>query len=120
MRGPQRTIDRVARIVVVAGCAALAASCAEEGAAPLAPSPVQHGRTIAQRDCSTCHAIRELGSSPRADAPPLREVLDRYSPARIEQSFREGMIVGHRDMPLFEFSQDEVDALIAYLQDIRE
>lgn len=120
MRGTRRDFGRIATVVAVAGCTVLAASCAEEGGAPLAPSPVQQGRTLAQSQCAGCHAIRELGSSPRPDAPPLREVLDRYSPARIEQSFREGMIVGHRDMPLFEFSEEEVDALIAYLEDIRQ
>jgi mono/diheme cytochrome c family protein len=101
--------------------AAFTAGCVQSGDAgtPIAQSPAQQGRALAQRECAHCHSIRELGDSPRADAPPLREVLNSYNPSRLELSFREGLIVGHADMPLFEFSQAEVDALLAYLQDIR-
>jgi hypothetical protein len=51
--------------------------------------------------------------------PPLREVLDRYSPNRLKMAFQEGMIVGHMNMPVYRLSDEEADALLAYLQSIR-
>ena len=99
---------------------ALAAACASDPNAPIARSPVQEGRMIAQSECAGCHAIRELGNSPREGAPPLRTVLNRYNPERLGQAFREGMIVGHTDMPVFMLSEPQTDALLAYLQDIKE
>jgi mono/diheme cytochrome c family protein len=106
------------RSFAFAGVLALAACATDPGAEPLAPSPAQQGRLIAQQQCSRCHAIGELGASPRADAPPLREVLDAYVPDRLRLSFEEGLMIGHPDMPLFRFEPAEVDALIAYLRSI--
>ncbi|MGD2133736.1 MAG: cytochrome c [Maricaulaceae bacterium] len=122
---PTRTLrhgrPRLAAVIALGALGALAASCAAD---PNAPPPmrtaVDEGRTIAQTECSSCHAVREVGSSPRADAPPLRTVLDRYSSTMLEIDFLEGMRVGHSDMPSFRFSEDRVDALLAYLRDIRE
>ena len=109
-------------LAAVLGSAALAAGCAsdmgEDGV--MLSSPVQQGRALAQAECSSCHAVRELGDSPRPEAPPLREVLDRYNATRLRQAFREGMVVGHVDMPVYALSEADVDALLAYLQDIKE
>jgi mono/diheme cytochrome c family protein len=109
-------------ILAALSAAILAVGCAQSGA-PTSPTmallEVQQGRALAQRECARCHAVRELGDSPRAGAPPLRDVLDRYNASRLELSFREGLIVGHADMPVFELSEAEVAALLAYLQDIR-
>jgi mono/diheme cytochrome c family protein len=82
-------------------------------------SSIAQGGALARRECSSCHAVGELGRSPRPDTPPLREALDRYSPSRLELGLREGLIFGHPDMPRFKLSQGEVDALLAYLQDIQ-
>jgi mono/diheme cytochrome c family protein len=107
--------------VAALGALTLAAACAQTGdaGAPIALTQVQLGRAIAQRECASCHTIRELGDSPRNEKPPLREALDRYSASRLELALRQGLIVGHADMPVFELSQAEVDALMTYLQDIR-
>lgn len=38
-------------------------------------SPVEEGRQIAERRCSSCHAIALTDASRRPDAPPLRDLL---------------------------------------------
>ena len=100
--------------------AATAGCVSEAPSADLVRTPAQEGRAIAQSECARCHAIRELGDSPREDAPPLRTVLDRYNDARLEQAFSQGMIVGHVDMPVFVLSETQTSALLAYLRDIQE
>jgi mono/diheme cytochrome c family protein len=108
-------------VIAALGVLSVAAACAQTGDAdaPTSLTQVQQGRAVAQRACASCHTIRELGDSPRQDKPPLREALDRYSASRLELALRQGLIVGHADMPVFELSQAEVEALLAYLQDIR-
>lgn len=115
-----RSSRRLPFLLLGGAALALASGCASDGGAPMAMSQIQEGRALAQSECARCHAIRELGSSPREDAPPLREVLNRYNPSRLEQAFSEGMIVGHVDMPLFMLSDEQTAALLAYLQDIKE
>lgn len=110
-------------MALAAGCAAAAlAGCAEDDMSPAAGtrSPAQEGRLIAQRECARCHAIGAVGGSPRPDAPPLRAVLEDYNPGRIRMAFQEGLIIGHPDMPVFGFSDQQIDWLLAYLEDIEE
>lgn len=108
-------------LILLAGCAT------DPTMEPVAPTPAQAGRELAQRECASCHDIRELGGpvggargqAPLGAPPPLREVLDRYSPNRLRMAFQEGMIVGHMQMPIYRLSDEETDALLAYLQSIR-
>jgi mono/diheme cytochrome c family protein len=81
---------------------------------------VENGRQIAQTECAGCHAIGPEGASPRADAPPLRQVLGRYRAEALAEDLNEGIRVGHADMPTFELPVRGVDSLVAYLQSIQE
>ena len=78
----------------------------------------ENGKVIAEAQCSGCHAIGPEGASPREDAPPLRSVLAGYDPDALADDFREGIHVGHPDMPDFDFGPKGVDAVLAYLQTI--
>lgn len=105
------------------------AACATDATdGPVTLTPAQAGRELAQRECASCHSIAPLGGGPRGGAmgesesdipPPLREVLDRYSPNRLEMAFKEGMVVGHLNMPVYRLTDEETEALLAYLQSIR-
>ena len=79
----------------------------------------QRGRALAERMCSECHAIGKGDQSPHAGAPAFR-VLDR----RVElDSFmdrlREGLMVGHPDMPMFRFTREDARAFVLYLRSIQ-
>ena len=116
-----RSPRRRARDLLAIAPLLAAAACASDPGAPAPPrTAVDEGRMLVTVECGSCHATREVGSSPREDAPPLRNVLDLYSPTMLEIDFLEGMRVGHGDMPSFRFSEDKVDAILAYLRDIRE
>ena len=82
-------------------------------------APAERGQAIAQQYCSSCHAIGQTGDSAAPEAPPFRTLSANYSVDALEETFAEGIIVGHPAMPQFAFAPDEVDALIAYLQSIQ-
>jgi len=112
--------------LVAAGCSPDADSGAGDTAPAGADEPgdaqaaqLADGRAIVERQCSGCHATGVTGKSPRSDAPPLRHVLADYAPEALAQDFREGIHVGHPDMPDFDFNPRGTDAVLAYLVSIQ-
>lgn len=81
-------------------------------------SSIEEGRQIAERRCSSCHAIALTDASPRPDAPPLPDLYKRYALDDLRRAFLEGLHVGHPDMPTFLLDRGEVDRLVAYLRHI--
>ena len=59
---------------------------------------------------AACHAVGREDASPRADAPPLRTVLERYDSAALAGNMMIGVRVGHPDMPLFHMGPEGADA----------
>jgi mono/diheme cytochrome c family protein len=79
---------------------------------------IRHGREIAQRLCARCHAIGPEGQSPHRDAPPFRLIVAKGHAENLEEALGEGIVVGHPDMPQFQFNARDVGALIAYLKSL--
>jgi cytochrome c len=79
---------------------------------------IRHGREIAQRLCAPCHAIGPDGQSPHHGAPPFRMIVAKGRGDTLEEALREGIAVGHPDMPQFQFGPRDVGALIAYLKSL--
>lgn len=77
------------------------------------------GRLILKQECSQCHAVNLEGESPLKQAPPFREVARRYPPANLMEALAEGIVTGHKDMPEFEFTPDEISAIVGYLEALR-
>ena len=114
------------RFLLVTLLAAAAAACAAQPEPlyePLAPAEraalVAEGREIAVSQCSACHAIGVEDASPRADAPPLRDIFERYDSAALAGNMMIGVRVGHPDMPLVHMGPRGVDALVEYLYSIK-
>jgi mono/diheme cytochrome c family protein len=85
------------------------------------PAPIEaRGRAIAEANCGRCHAIGTTGDSPAPEAPPFRQLSEKYRVANLEEALAEGISVGHPMMPQFQFAPGDVDALIAYLQAIQD
>ncbi len=76
------------------------------------------GRDIAERFCSRCHAIGPEGNSPHESAPPFRMIGAKGNVENLEEALGEGIVVGHPDMPQFQFSPQNVGALVAYLRSL--
>lgn len=73
------------------------------------------GKAILQENCGRCHAIEAAGESPLKQATPMRDIYARFSPRELQAELKEGMVSKHRAMPQIEFSDEDVDAILAYL-----
>jgi len=82
-------------------------------------SPEGQGFVLLRQNCAACHAISETGDSPFPKAPPFREVVKRYDPSNLQEALAEGIVTGHEGMPQFEFNPDEITAIIAYLNTLK-
>ena len=77
------------------------------------------GRNLAKEHCAGCHAIAPGEISPNPSAPPFKDVARLYPPETLEEALAEGIMVGHEDMPAFEFTADQVEQLIAFLKSLQ-
>jgi mono/diheme cytochrome c family protein len=81
-------------------------------------APALSGEQLAARKCAGCHAIGERDSSANVNAPALRDLYRRYPVDGLRGAFANGMEVGHRDMPRFTFTPNEIDQLVDYLRSL--
>lgn len=80
---------------------------------------VELGRQIASSQCADCHGI-DKEDPRRTDAPALRYILADYDGDALAEDFRDGLKVGHPDMPQFQFGPKSTDLLLSYLISIQE
>ena len=82
---------------------------------------IERGRAIANANCSRCHAIGAHGKSPNPASPPFRALAKKYPLENLEEALAEGIVVGHGglDMPRFEFSPGQIEALLDYIASIQ-
>ncbi len=76
------------------------------------------GHAIAERFCARCHAIGPEGKSPHESAPPFGQIVAKGNVESLEEALGEGILVGHPDMPQFQFNPGNVGALMAYLKSL--
>lgn len=77
------------------------------------------GFAILEKNCARCHALGLTGASPHHQAPPFRDVVERYPVEDLEESLAEGIVSGHPDMPEFTFEPNEINAILAYLNSLK-
>lgn len=107
------------RVAALAASWLMAASAAAgQEARPAPEDELARGRAIAEVHCSRCHAIANEGASPMEGAPPLRDLQRRYPVDSLAEALAEGIVTGHPQMPVFTFSTDEIDGLLAYLESL--
>jgi mono/diheme cytochrome c family protein len=75
----------------------------------------ERGKVILEKNCGRCHAIEAVGDSPLKQARPMRDTYARFDPRELQAELREGMVSKHRAMPQIDFSDEDVDAILAYL-----
>ena len=73
------------------------------------------GKAIHEEKRGGCHAIEAVGDSPLKGAPPMRDVYSRYAPRELQAELLEGKGSRHKEMPQIQFSEEDVDAILAYL-----
>jgi cytochrome c len=106
----------VAKLAVTLTLLGISVGLAEENA----PSDLgQRGRILAERMCADCHAVGERGQSPHAAAPAFRTLERRMDLDPFMDRLREGLAVGHPDMPMFRFTREDARAFVLYLRSIQ-
>jgi mono/diheme cytochrome c family protein len=85
-----------------------------------ANAQIEEGRRIAESHCARCHAVGADGDSPHGQAPPFRELGQRYPVEGLEEALAEGIMTGHPDMPEFTLKPQEIGAFIDYLKSIQQ
>lgn len=76
------------------------------------------GKQIVEAKCARCHATGRSGASPLAQAPAFRTLSQKYPLRNLEEALAEGIVTGHADMPVFRFTPEEIDSILAYLSSI--
>jgi cytochrome c len=79
----------------------------------------RQGRALAERMCAECHAIGKSGQSPHANAPPFHALDRRLNLDTFMERLREGLMVGHPDMPAFRFTREDARSFVLYLRSIQ-
>ena len=106
----------VARLAVTLMLLGISPGFAEESA----PSHLERrGRILAERMCAQCHAVGERGQSPHAGAPAFRTLERRVDLDSFMDRLREGLAVGHPDMPMFRFAREDARAFVLYLRSLQ-
>jgi mono/diheme cytochrome c family protein len=80
----------------------------------------QRGQALLTTLCSSCHAVGPGGDSPHRLAPPFRTIESRYDIDDLVEKLREGFTAPHPDMPTFNFSRQDAQAVKAYLKAIQK
>ena len=83
-----------------------------------AAEDVDAGLLLVEANCSGCHAIGLEGESALRQAPPFRELHQRYDVEFLSEALVEGIMTGHEAMPEFVFSPDEAAAVVGYLKSL--
>lgn len=104
----------------LAAAVSLTALTPAAGASADEAALLSKGKDLLAKNCSRCHGIGPSDASAHAEAPPFRDVMKRYPASNLEEALAEGLVSGHPDMPEFVFEPDQVDAIVTYLDSLRE
>jgi len=58
------------------------------------------------------------GATPSAGKAPSRQIVAKGNVENLEEALGEGIVVGHPDVPQFQFSPQSASALVAYLKSL--
>jgi mono/diheme cytochrome c family protein len=78
----------------------------------------QRGEVIARGMCSGCHAVGSSGVSPVSNAPAFRK-FNRRTADKLAQRLREGLLTGHKGMPIVRFNGQDAEAMQEYVKSIQ-
>jgi len=111
------------RLFALLASIGLLAACSPEMLDSREPTQAEllgQGRAMAEVMCSQCHAIGTDDVGPHPETVPFRRLSWDYPIETLAEPLAEGIIVGHPDMPVFQFEPQDIDALLAYLESIQE
>lgn len=79
---------------------------------------VRQGKTLAEKNCSSCHAVGFDGDSPNKDAPEFRNLNRRHPLYWLRVPTAQAIRATHEKMPKFDLSIEELDTVVAYIYNL--
>jgi mono/diheme cytochrome c family protein len=106
-----RSLSKVAFLSVLCSASSLSAGEADQSA---------RGREIAEAHCAVCHAVGLSDASPTEVnvETAFRLLYKRYPIEMLVEAAKTGSISGHDEMPGFDFTVEEAQALLAYIDSL--
>lgn len=101
-------------IALVLAVALAPAAAAQDDTSRLAT----RGFALVQRDCGACHATGLKDQSPHRITPPFRILHERFPIPMLTDALKTGSIAGHDEMPGFDYGDDDIRAVLAYLDSL--
>ena len=89
-----------------------------QGAIAQDEAVLKRGRAIAALRCARCHAVGRDDERPHAIVIPFRDLHTRFPIDMLVQAKESLVIAGHDEMPMFELSRDDMQALLAYIDSL--
>jgi cytochrome c len=77
-----------------------------------------HGKALAEKNCTTCHAIGVTGNSALREAPPFRDIAANYDDGELEDALNEGVATEHPAMPDWQMTPEQAAALARYVMSL--
>ncbi len=105
--------------LALAGLASLAMTIAPVPAhSDDAAASVMRGKELAQLLCTRCHAIAGPGPGPEAKSPPFSTLMAKLTLEGVADQLLEGLPMGHDPMPRWQFSEQQVEDLLFYIDSV--
>jgi mono/diheme cytochrome c family protein len=77
---------------------------------------IKRGLELAQLLCMRCHAISGPGPGPNEKSPPFNTLVEKLSIEGVADQLLEGLPLGHDPMPKWEFSEQQAEDLLLYIE----
>lgn len=98
--------------------AVIAATLTVGGVAPAGGSELSRGEAIAVQRCGFCHAVDAKSPSPHKITPPFRDLHQRFPIDMLREAVRTGIVSGHDEMPMSQYSIEDAKALVGYIDSL--
>ncbi|MGE8940799.1 c-type cytochrome [Leptospira interrogans] len=79
---------------------------------------IAEGEDLAKTQCGQCHAVGRSDDSPHPITPPFRDLHQDFPIPMLVDALATGVVSGHDEMPMFEFTREEARALLAYIDSL--
>ena len=79
---------------------------------------ISEGEDLAKTQCGQCHAVGRSDESPHPITPPFRDLHQDFPIPMLVDALATGVVSGHDEMPMFEFTGEEARALLAYIDSL--
>lgn len=77
---------------------------------------IKRGLELSQLLCMRCHSISGISMGPNKKAPPFSRLVEKLTLEGVADQLLEGLPLGHEPMPKWEFSEQQAEDLLLYIE----